>query len=304
MAEASGPDPGLAEPKGRSGRARSVRRFLASTYIREGEHFHFAQKRIPQDPPRYLHDHDYFELFLVTRGVLEHYSRSDSVRLEQGCLAFVRPEDAHALRADGTAEAEIVNVIFGADTAQFLGQRYRSDFAGRFFWRSGADPETHRLSDAQFERAIRLARELQFGRNSLVRIEEFLLSLMSRILDRADAADRDVPRWLVRACRAARDPAVFRRGAAGFVLAAGRGHAHVCRASRKHLGRTPTAYVNERRMEHAALLLGGSDLPVESVSHQCGIGNLSHFYRLFRRQFGMTPRRYRSLNQRNPVLAR
>ncbi len=36
-----------------------------------------------------------------------------------------------------------------------------------------------------------------------------------------------------------------------------------------------------------------TDLPIVRIAGDCGIGNLSHFYRLFNARFGVTPRRYR-----------
>ncbi|MGB1208234.1 MAG: helix-turn-helix transcriptional regulator, partial [Paracoccaceae bacterium] len=109
------------------------------------------------------------------------------------------------------------------------------------------------------------------------------------------------PAWLVTACADTRDPQVFRQGAAGFVAAAGRGHEHVCRVARQYLGLSPTAYVNRVRMEHAAMLLGGTDQPIPDIAVDCGLENLSHFYRLFQSHYGTTPRRYRARHLSDPV---
>ena len=64
---------------------------------------------------------------------------------------------------------------------------------------------------------------------------------------------------------------------------------------------SPSAYTNERRMEYAALMLGSTDTSIENIAHDCGIENLSHFYRLFRARYGVTPRRYRLHHLKDPV---
>ena len=70
---------------------------------------------------------------------------------------------------------------------------------------------------------------------------------------------------------------------------------------RRHLGISPSGYVNGVRMEHAARLLTDSDASIEQVSLECGIDNQSHFYRLFRARFATTPRAYRQTHRRNPI---
>ncbi|MCY3876117.1 MAG: AraC family transcriptional regulator [Rhodobacteraceae bacterium] len=279
-----------------------IRRFLLRNYVPEGEHYHFAQKRIDEKTPPFLHDHDYFEIFIVTRGTIVHWLRSRSALLEQGSIVFIRPGDCHSLSStEGGPGAEIINIIFGDDVANHIGERYREDFAGRFYWHDRADPDSFLLAGPRFERAVNVASELKFGRNSLARIEEFLLSVMIRVVDFPVDNDPSVPAWLVAACHSARRPEVFRKGARGFVEAAGRGHEHVCRTARKHLGMSPSAYTNERRMEYAALMLGSTDTSIENIAHDCGIENLSHFYRLFRARYGVTPRRYRLHHLKDPV---
>ena len=98
-----------------------------------------------------------------------------------------------------------------------------------------------------------------------------------------------------------RQPAsVFRRGAAGFIAAAGRSHEHVCRTCRQVTGLTPSGYVNRIRIEHAAHLLRSEEASIEAIAEACGFDNISYFYRLFRRQYGATPRTYRLRHSRDP----
>lgn len=280
-----------------------TRRFSISHFIRDGEYFHFARKRLEARKPRFLHDHDYFEVFLVTHGAVDHWLPDGPVRLEQGSLVFVRPHDRHALQSSRNEAGEIINIAFRSEIAEHLGDRYAPEVQRRFFWHDRELPETYFLSGPRFERAVNLSSEIQPSRSSLAAIEEYLLSLFTRVLDHHMLVDETVPQWLVSAAAAARRPEVFRDGAAGFVNAAGRGHEHVCRMTRKHFGMSPSAYVNKVRMEHAAQLLASSDQPINDISNDCGIENLSYFYRVFQRQYGTTPRQYRMHHQKNPLRA-
>ena len=126
--------------------------------------------------------------------------------------------------------------------------------------------------------------------------------MMTHVLDASHTAPETAPSWLLKAAQAAREPRVFRRGAEGLIEAAGRSQPHVCRAARRHLGLSPTQYINRIRIQHAAMLLADTGRPIATVAEECGFENLSYFHRLFREQYGTTPRGYRQRHAKTPHL--
>ncbi|MEM1273312.1 MAG: AraC family transcriptional regulator [Pseudomonadota bacterium] len=272
--------------------------FKIDTYLGRGEAFHFVRKELPQHPPLIEHYHDFFELLLIEQGEAFHWVNGVEEVLRPGQMVFVRPSDSHALQAVAGTAARILNVMFRAETAAHLLARYQEDMAGRFFWRRGHLPATLRLHGSQRERAINALLTLHTSHRSLARIEHFLLSVMTHVLDASDVVDHRAPSWLVAACRAVREPRVFRQGALGFLDAAGRSQEHVCRQARRYLGLSPTQYVNRIRIQHAAMLLSGTDRALADIASDCGFENLSYFHRLFREQYGTTPNKYRMRHRR------
>ena len=268
-------------------------RFHIDTYLDESESCHFALKTLERTPPSVVHHHDYFELFMVENGRVRHQINGAVQELDRGAMVFMRPHDAHAVCAIGDRECRIMNVMFRADTANHLHARYEPELAGRYFWSDALLPETHQLEGPRLERAVNTALELQSAIRSLARIEEFLLTVMLRVVDLSAGTTKGMPSWLMSACQAARQPEVFREGTSGFVAAAGRSHEHVCRVAKQHLGLSPSAIVNRIRMEHAVMLLADREMPIQAVAEDCGIENLSYFYSQFRRHYGVSPRNYR-----------
>lgn len=69
------------------------------------------------------------------------------------------------------------------------------------------------------------------------------------------------------------------------------------------LGTTPSAFIQARRLDHAARLLSQTrrDAPVTAIAFDSGFSDLSSFCRLFRRKFGVTPRDYRTGLRRAPT---
>lgn len=62
----------------------------------------------------------------------------------------------------------------------------------------------------------------------------------------------------------------------------------------KECGCTLTEYVNQKRMEHAAGLLGKTTLSINAVAAECGITDTNYFIKLFKRFSGLTPTQYRN----------
>ena len=67
---------------------------------------------------------------------------------------------------------------------------------------------------------------------------------------------------------------------------------------RREVGKTVTEYVTERRMDLAARLLLTSGLQIQTVAQHCGMSDVNYFSKLFKKQFGVTPRQYRAENRR------
>lgn len=102
-----------------------------------------------------------------------------------------------------------------------------------------------------------------------------------------------MPDWLRHAMMSAKRPEVFARGVPALVKASGRSAEHVARTLKAVLGMTPTDYLNQIRMEFAARELRVTERPIVDIALDCGLGNLSYFYALFREAHGMAPRAYR-----------
>jgi len=117
--------------------------------------------------------------------------------------------------------------------------------------------------------------------------------LPSFLVPAAGALPTGVPDWLepLLAC-------IEQRLAGGLEPAAlprlaGVGAAHLARSFRRHLGLTPTAYLNRQRLRRAALELARGERPVLAIALDLGFASPSHFSRSFAQAFGQPPTVYR-----------
>jgi AraC-like DNA-binding protein len=78
---------------------------------------------------------------------------------------------------------------------------------------------------------------------------------------------------------------------------------HLLRVFTRTTGQTPHEFLTQQRVNAAKNLLT-SDLSLARIAAECGFADQSHMTRLFRRQHGITPGRYRKilLNQHDESL--
>ncbi|WP_280269289.1 helix-turn-helix transcriptional regulator [Nocardia wallacei] len=76
--------------------------------------------------------------------------------------------------------------------------------------------------------------------------------------------------------------------------AVGMSPGHLTTVVRRRTGRTVQDWIIERRMAEARRLLSDTELPISEVARRVGISDPGYFTRLFRREHGVPPRRWRA----------
>jgi AraC family cel operon transcriptional repressor len=239
------------------------------------------------------HDHDFAELFWVTHGRGRHEVNGQFDALMPNRLVFLRPTDGHAVHCAPQGGLGLVNLAFPTHNLIFLRERYGVELPE--LWPAAAAlPVTVTLSAAQ-ARWLRSAFDLLgTAPRSQLALDRFLLNLLNELGGHGRlAAWHGAPDWLRQAGVAVHAPEHFRRGPRGLAALAGRSLEHVSRVLKRHTGKTPCEVVNTARLDYAARQLSADDAKILDVVQECGFRSVSHFYAQFRRQFGVSPRRYR-----------
>lgn len=257
-----------------------------------GAAVHIARAQVTPTRPKTLHGHDFHELFWVQNGQIRHHTPDGIETLSEGSLGFIRPGDTHGLQGRGD-HALVVSLTLHPSLIDALGKRHEA-LQGQFFW---ADAPQILHLDMQAMLALNQA-ALTLERSALDRLstEAFLLPICAGL---SKPAQPDAPEWLLHAMTAAKSPKVFRQGAAGLVAVTGQTHPHVSRTMKQATGTSPSAYINDLRMTHAARQLTGTSETLADIAADIGIPNLSHFHKLFRAYHKLTPHQYRRKFQRD-----
>lgn len=239
-----------------------------------------------------LHTHDFPEVFWIESGSGLHEINGERRRLDTGDLVIVRPADCHRLEAVDERGFSLVNLAYSPLIRADLLNRHRHEL-GALLDPLEKLPCRVRMTGPMLATLRRRVVMLSNSPRSRVSVESFLLGLQEYCRLEKEPMLPPMPDWLRHAMMSAKRPEVFARGVPALVKASGRSAEHVARTLKAVLGMTPTDYLNQIRMEFAARELRVTERPIVDIALDCGLGNLSYFYALFREAHGMAPRAYR-----------
>lgn len=251
------------------------------------------------------HDHDYYEVCIVTRGRAEHHTPQGTQRLRAGSVVVVPPGGVHAFSAP--TDMHVTNLYYLAEwlaaalSAQgserglvplFLAQAlYRREWATR--------PAVFALPAATAAAVGvelgELASELAAEKPSSLFVKATLLKLLVR-LARAAALPGEEFSTPVRAVLNDIDAAVEQNRA--FDLQAVLrtwpvSPDHASRLFRDATGFSPQEYYQRRRVQHASARLLDGSRTITEIALAMGFADAAHFSRVFSKYAGLTPRAYR-----------
>jgi len=257
---------------------------------------HYLSSREPWTYRHHRHE-GCFELVYVFDGVLEHHLEGTWRRFSAGDLLAVGEGDYHAIRGEVFSYANLILPVDFWET--FVRTLVLADPLGSPRHCGGLTVRVVPSLRREFENRLDgLFRHQQTAEGER-RLRRFLGLLVFEILwmeasDEAPGfAEGAPPAWwsdLVNRVETAAGIPEDPRSLAGW---AGRSREHVARSCRRYMGCSPSQWLNRLRLDRAALLLRKTNRDIADIAFDAGFGTVAHFYRLFRRRFGLPPAAYR-----------
>ena len=271
-------------------------------YIHTGGDIYFD--RIPASGTM-LHTHDFLEVLLINTGGMIHRVNGEKQHLTAGDVCFLRPDDTHGYAPHPAFDqVEVVMLDFDLELALALSAYLGND---AFLHRMTASvlPACFKLdpagATALYERLLKLNSPTMTAQARSLRIKVLLGELYAKFFvdDTHLLMESQVPDWLETLCAAMRKKENFIGGLPRMKRLACRTPGHLCKAFRKHLRKTPTAFINELRINHAAWMLSDTSTAIIDIAGELDFQSLSRFYTLFRKAYGISPAAYRRLHTNN-----
>ena len=250
-----------------------------------------------------IHNHDFYEVFLITEGNVYHIINGTKDLLEEGSLLFIRPDDIHYYEKYGIKDCKLLNFAFPIVTMEALQQFLGKGFHAEEMLYSKTPPKSV-LSQMEINQLIDKFQKIATIPNHLkpevkTELRALLVELFINYFShRHHEIKPSIPTWLENLTQEMKKQENFTAGLPRLQELNPKSDEHLCRLLKKHYQKTTTQWINDFRLNFAANLLAYTDDDILTISLDSGFENLSHFYHLFKKQFYLSPAKYRKLNRK------
>ena len=260
-------------------------------------HYRF-HKQVPSG--EYPQVHDFCELMLMTEGQMTYTADGKAYTLRSGDLVFTHAGIVHSKEASGNCRH--INLAFPTQTLQEMLDYLKMPELAHTVMQGGPLPAAHMTPGETLllQTSLQQLNCIPLSSPALVRmhlrhlllqifIDHFIPVLM-------DGGTRAYPRWFSQLLEWLNDPVHFTATLDDLAQISQNTKEHICRTFRRHLGTSPSAYVNALRLNYVANMLQHSDHPVLDIAFEAGFQSVSRFYDVFKRKFKVSPLQYRRQN--------
>lgn len=290
-------------------------RFLAETstavflyLLQDGEvyamnsfpHLHKQGFLLNAEEIQTFHLHEFAEILLLVKGHLLHEVNGSHHILPPGSLVFVRPYDLHRLLpvnservvfSSLTLASSVIRELMDYLCAPSIPHRFNTAPEAPCFHLS---PEEARSLMLQMERISN--EQAVTPETSTLMSRVLAAQLFANYLLKPEPPAQEAPpppNWLTRLHEEAEHWDDLKDAPRRLHALAKCHPCHLCKSFKRYYDETPTAFLNRLRLRRAVRLLAEPGAKIAGVAAELGFDSLSHFHRLFKRQYCLTPAQYR-----------
>ncbi len=251
----------------------------------------YAYLAVNAGAPYHTHE-DFFEIFYVVSGEMQHTKDGETERLSTGDAYLIRPGDCHMmvpLRAAGVrySHRDIYISVkdmqeicrFAAPENDLYADIVSAPAPLRFYLTyhdvRSIEAQAIRLSTSPEPRAAQCYRAT-------------VLNLLNLCV--TDRSSLHYPQWLNKLLAFIHSSVARKRSLEEYVTSTGYCHEHVSREFKRHTGYRLNEYILRTKLEYAKTLLALEDgNGVTDIAYYLGFSSESNFIAAFKKLYGITP---------------
>ncbi len=269
-----------------------------SKVFQPGENIYILGHEVTDDFP--LHNHDFYELTYVSRGEIVNVVDGNELYMHRGDISLINGEALQSIKCINKT-TYIINFCIKKEMMIFLTNNLRNHNSPlmKFIQKSDSDIQNYIYFPNSFAADIHLFvnRILQEYINAEFR-QTYVLELWTALLiDTLDKSKyysylginhkaQEILRHIEGHC--------FEQSLSEMAEILGYHANYLSDYLKKHTGKNYREIQRECRLEKSLQLLENPTISIYDISERCGYSSPSHFFRVFKERYGMTPGKYRA----------
>lgn len=250
-----------------------------------GYYLQFTERRRLNSTP---HDHDFCELVCLSAGSCVHTVNDVRYILQPGSISLVLPGQVHFL-CEQAAGTNVIALSFTGEEAQLFSNAFPiEDF-----------PQTIMTERGTFWHIQRLGERLLQGRgiDAPLAMRALLGTIFACFAESKASLQSNIPKKVETLFARANNIDVVSGGVPAFLQISNYSYSQLSRLTKHYLGKTPGEYINALRLQFAYEMITGDILDYGLICDTVGFSSFSHFCKLIRAAYGLTPAKLRKQAQ-------
>ncbi len=241
-----------------------------------------------------IHTHDdFYELFILAVGDFYHYHNGEEKRIGRNTVYFFKPGESHGIIR---ATPQSVHFSFFAKASFFQRFFEENAFLRNAFGRKGCI--SCRLTDVEYAYIYKLANQLIHQDDEYQRVSLLLYNVITLLMLRNETGPKEAKNDYVVDLVTKLNSYTYLTTKIQEIY--GRYPVAKCKLIKdfkEYTGMTIVQYQKKQKLAYAAQLLANSDHQITQIAEIVGFDSFSHFLRIFKEEYRMTPKEYRKFRQ-------
>lgn len=243
------------------------------------------------------HSHGFYEIFYILEGSISHDMNGEMQTLHAGDIVFANLNDVHSFFRQPGNTCKHRDIIIRTEFFEEI-----CDFIGPDFKEAYMRNQLPKIVSLSFDRIRRyekriinviLTSEMTATYNTAA-MKALVVSLLNCLIEEETQYDtKYYPMWFRELLGRFHANEFLQSGLDEILEPYHFSKAYICRTFQKYMNCTMTDYLNDIRLQYAALQLQYTDVTIISICNSIGFSSVSYFNTVFKRKYGVAPNTFR-----------
>lgn len=258
--------------------------------IRPGNSYDYVWCQVDVD----VHTHeDFYELLLPAGGPYYHYHNGQEEKISRNTVFFFMPGETHGLCK---ASPQSVHFSFFAKHSFFSRFFEENPFLKNVF---GSETFCRcELTDVEYDYIYKLANLLMYQESEYRKVSLFLYNVLSLMMLHNEMGQKEPKKdFVLDLVEKLNNYTYLTTRVHDIYDQYPVARCTLIKDFKDYTGMTIVQYQKKQKLTYATQLLTNSDCQITEIAEILEFDSLSHFLRIFKEQYGLTPKEYRKIKK-------